>query len=118
MHQYSHHTLLQPFFTFFNPISSVHEQFTRAETENKIYIPKFSTARFQKSFKYQVAKMWYSIPTEIKQLTFHNLKLSMIRNYLKAIVNLPILYYHRNQLASNFFKNNGASSDFNFRVAA
>ena len=50
---------------------------------------KFSTARFQKSFKYQVAKMWCSIPTEIKQLTFHNLKLSMIRNYLKAIVNLP-----------------------------
>ena len=60
-----------------------------AKSENKLYIPKFSTARFEKSFKYQVAKMWYSIPTEIKQLTFHNLKLSMIRNYLKAIVNLP-----------------------------
>ena len=57
MHQYSHHTLPQPFSTFFIPILSVHERFTRAKTENKLYIPKFFTARSQKSFKYQGAEI-------------------------------------------------------------
>ena len=56
MHQYSHHTLLQTFSTSFNHISSVHERFTRAKTENKLYVPKFSRAHSQKSFKYQGAK--------------------------------------------------------------
>ena len=75
MHQYSHHTLPQPFSTFFTPISSVHERFTRAKTENKLYIPKFSTARSQKFFKYQGTKICNLIPIEIKQLTFQKFKI-------------------------------------------
>ena len=74
MQQYSHHTLPQPFSTFFTPISPVHERFTRAKTENKVYFPKFPTACFQKSSKYEGAKIWNSIPIEIRKLTFHKFK--------------------------------------------
>ena len=84
MHQYSHHNLPQPFSTFFTPVSSVHERFSRAKTENKLYIPKFSTARSQKSFKYQGAKIWNSIPTEIKQLTFHKFKIENKKKLLES----------------------------------
>ena len=87
MHQYSHHNLPQPFSTFFTPISSVHERFTRAKTENKLYIPKFSTARSQKSFKYQGAKIWNSIPTEIKQLTFNKFKIEYKKKLLESYFN-------------------------------
>ena len=84
MHQHSHHTLPQPFSTFFTPISSVHERFTRAKTENELYIPKFSTARFQKSFKYQGAKKWNSIPNDFKQLTFHTFKIEYKKKLLES----------------------------------
>ena len=85
MHQYSHHTLPQPFFMFFTPISAEHERFTRAKTENKLYISKFSTARSQKSFKYinELNKMWSSIPIEIRQLST-NLKLSTKKKILES----------------------------------
>ena len=84
MHQYSHHNLPQPFYTFFTPISSVHDRFTRAKTESKLYIPKFSAARSQKSFKYQGAKIRNSIPTEIKQLTFHKFKIEYKKKLLES----------------------------------
>ena len=84
MHQYSHHTLPQSFSTFFTLISSVHKRFTRAKTENELYIPKFSTARSQKSFKYQGAEIWNSIPTEIKQLTFHKFKIEYKKKLLES----------------------------------
>ena len=76
MHQYSHNTLPNHFlYVFFAPIFSVYERFTRAKTENKPYIPKFSLARSQKSFKCQGAKIRNSIPTESRQLTFHKFKI-------------------------------------------
>ena len=84
MHQYSHHTLPKPFFMFFTPIWSVHDQFTRTKTKNKLYIPKFSTARSQNYFKYQGAKIWNSIPTKIRQVTFHKFKIEYKKKLLKS----------------------------------
>ena len=84
MHQYSHYTLPQPFSTFVTFNSSVHERFTKAKTENKLYIPKFSTTRSQKSFKYQEATIWNSIPTEIQQVTFHKFKIEYEKKLLES----------------------------------
>ena len=55
-HQYSHYTLPQSFSTFLTLITSVHERFTGAKIEQKLDIPKFSTARSQISFEYQGAR--------------------------------------------------------------
>ena len=119
MQQYSHHTLPQPFSTFFTPFSPVHERFTRAKTENKVYFPKFSTACFQKSFKYEGAKIWNSILTEIRQLTFHKFKIEYKKkNIWKLLLICHTLYHHHNRWASNFLKNNVALSDCSFRVTA
>ena len=67
-----------------------------------------------------IKELKYGTRSQLKLNNLHstNLTLSTKRNYLKAIVNLPHLYYHYNALASNFLKNNVASSDCNFRVAA
>ena len=52
--------------------------------KTKLYIPKFSTARSQKSFKYQGAKLWNSIPIEIKQLTFHKFRIKYKKKLLES----------------------------------
>ena len=43
-----------------------------------------SIACSQKSFKYQGAKIWNLIPTEIKQLTFHKSKIEFKKKLLES----------------------------------
>ena len=45
------------------------------KSENKLYVPKFSTSRCQKSFKYHGAKIWNSIPFGVRKQPFSNSKL-------------------------------------------
>ena len=59
---------------FFKPLSSVYERSTRTKPENKLYLSKFSTLRCQKSFKYHGAKIWNSIPFEVKKQPFSKFK--------------------------------------------
>ena len=43
-------------------------------TSYEVCIPKFSTSRTQKSFKYQGSKIWNLIPANIRNMTFNKFK--------------------------------------------
>jgi len=48
-------------------------------------LPKFSTSKLQHSFKFQGAKIWNSIPKEIKDLGFYRFKTELIKS-IKTIL--------------------------------
>ena len=67
MHQYSTDS-------FFQNVSDIHGRNTRSSSRNRLYTPKFSTFRTQKSFKYQGSKIWNLTPANIRNMTFNKFK--------------------------------------------
>ena len=51
-----------------------YERCTISKTKQNLYIPKFSTSRYQNSCNYQRSKIWNSITTDLKQKTFKKFK--------------------------------------------
>ena len=49
---------------------------TRNSSKDNLHLPRFSTARTQKPFKYVCAKLWNDILYAIKQLSFYKFKIS------------------------------------------
>ena len=74
MHQYSTDSSPSSFSSFFQNVSDIHGRNTRSSSQNRLYIPKFSTFRTQKSFKYQGSKIWNLIPANIRNMTFNKFK--------------------------------------------
>ena len=70
MYQHFKHALPSCISCFFSPISSMHSRCTRSTTKKNLYIPKFFFSRCQKSIKYQGAKIWSSVPINIRDQNF------------------------------------------------
>jgi len=64
-----------PFENYFTYISQQSNYFTRGVSTGAMQLPKFSTSKLH-SFKFQGAKIWNSIPKEIKDLGFLGSKLN------------------------------------------
>ena len=47
----------------------------RASSELNLYLPRYRTQKLQKTFKYQGAKIWNSVPHNLKKLPFDQVKL-------------------------------------------
>ena len=90
MYQYVHKMLPTHFGNYFTNVFNVHTHSTRNYSSKAISIPRYSTTRSQKSFKYRYvgAKIWNEIPQLIKQLPFNKFK----TEYKKFLLNkyLPI----------------------------
>ena len=68
------------FLNLFTKITHVHSRSTRLATKKySLQIPKFKTAKLQRSFNYQGVKIWNSIPEQVQNLSFCKLK----KNYKK-----------------------------------
>ena len=76
MHKNSRKKLPNRLCCHFTPVKAIHTRTTRlALSELNLYLPKYRTQKLQKSFKYQGAKIWNSVPYELKKLPFHQFKL-------------------------------------------
>ena len=65
MHQYSNKHLPICFTSFFTQTSSIHNQSTRSNIQNDLYLPHLLSSRCQRSIKFQGAKIWNSISSHI-----------------------------------------------------
>ena len=83
MYQYVHKMLPTHFSNYFTNVSNVHTHSTRNYSSKAISIPRYSTTRAQKSFKYIGAKIWNEIPQLFKQLPFNKFK----TEYKKFLLN-------------------------------
>ena len=85
MHQHSTNMLPQNLSTYFKELTSIHHRHTRSKTKKKLYLPKFSTNRCQKSFRYQGVKVWNLLSTELRTQSFRQfkkeLKKLLLENY-------------------------------------
>ena len=70
MHQHSRKVLPDYLSSFFTTTRQIHNRPTRAHSNNTLYLPKFSTSRFQ----FQGTKIWNSIPIELQNQSFHKFK--------------------------------------------
>ena len=70
MHQHLNNALPLSLSSLFNKISTIHSRQTRSNVKNNLYIPKFSTNRCPKLFRYQGTKIWNCIPADIKKQSF------------------------------------------------
>ena len=74
MYQYTHKKLPEHFNNYFTYMSKAHSYSTRNNVTNQIALPRFSTSRSQKSFKFIGAKLWNKISYSIKQLSYPEFK--------------------------------------------
>lgn len=81
MHQYENKKLPIQLQNYFSYTSTIHEHSTRGLTSNSISLPRFSTTRTQRSFKYVGAKIWNNTPNHIKELSFTKFKVEY-KNFL------------------------------------
>ena len=85
MYQHSKQALPPCISSFFSPISSIHSLRTGSTTKKNLYIPKFPFSRRQNSIKYQGAKIWNSVPINIRNQNFNkfksNFKNSLLEKY-------------------------------------
>ena len=65
-------------------LSDTHTNKRLAISELNLYLTRYKTQKLQKSFKYQRAKIWNSVPYEFKKLPFDQLKLKN-KKYLSLI---------------------------------
>ena len=68
-----------------SPKLSLHSCYTQttrlALSEFNLYLPKYRSKKITKSFNYQEAKIWNSVPHELKELPFDQFK-SKYKKYL------------------------------------
>ena len=83
MHQHSHNLLPPDISSLFTDLSTIHSRQTRYQTQKRLYLPKFSTQRCQRSMKLQGTKIWNSFSPELKILSFRKFK-SKFKNQLIA----------------------------------
>ena len=81
MYQHSKQAFPPCISSFFSPIFSIHSRRTRSK--KKLYIPKFSFSRWQKSIKYQGAKIWNSVPINIRDQNFNKFKINFKNSLLE-----------------------------------
>ena len=74
MYQYTHKKLPEHFNNYFTYMSKVHSYSIRNNVTNQIALPRFSTSRSQKSFKFTGAKLWNEMSYSIKQLSYPKFK--------------------------------------------
>ena len=72
------------FTEFFKSLNAVRERSSRSKSENKLYLPIFSALRCQKSFKYYGAKIWNSIPFEVRKQPFSKFKANFKKSFLES----------------------------------
>ena len=76
MHKNSRKKLPNRLNCHFTPVKAIHTRTTRlALSELNLYLPRYRTQKLQKSFKYQGAKIWNSVPYEFKKLPFDQFEL-------------------------------------------
>ena len=81
-HQHFNNALPLSLSSLFNKISIIHSRQTRSNVKDNLYLPKSSTNRCQKSFRYQGTKIWNSIPAAIKKQSFAK----FIKNYKNLLL--------------------------------
>ena len=69
-HQHSWHVLPSALNSLFLNVSNVHHQLPQLKSQQKLYIPKFSTNRCQ----HQETKIWNSIPLNLRNQSFSKFK--------------------------------------------
>ena len=87
-------------------MSKVHSYSTRNNVTNQIALPRFSTSRSQKSFKFIGAKLWNEISYSIKQLSYPKFKteykIFLLSKYVdKKKLSIVKLCHH---LTSNYYQ--------------
>ena len=86
MHQYSNKHLPLCFTSFFTQTSSIHNRSTRSNMRNDLYLPHFLSSQCQRSIKYQGAKIWNSISSNIRNQSFHtfkrDIKIQLLNSYI------------------------------------
>ena len=81
MHQHSKQLLPSGLLSCFNSLTAIHDRHTRSKTQNNLYLPKYSTNRCQKSFKFQGAKVWNCLSSELKTLFYSRFKTLQKTNF-------------------------------------
>ena len=84
MHQHSKQLLPSGLLSCFNSLTPIHDRHTRPKTQNNLYLPKYSTNRCQKSFKFQGAKVWNSLSSELKTLSYSRFKTLLKNKFLES----------------------------------
>ena len=70
----------------FKKVSAEHSHSTRQA--NAIHIPRFSTAKYQRPFKYIGTKIWNNIPQELKDYPYSKFKLPYKKQLIQKYVSL------------------------------
>ena len=87
MFQFSKKTLLVCFSSLFTYTSAIHNRSTRSQSLNNLYLPNYSTRRCQRCICFQGTKIWNSISSEIKILSYNRFKIclkkQLLANYIK-----------------------------------
>ena len=75
MHKNSRKKLPNRLNCHFTPVGTIHARTTRIALPGlNLYLPRYRTQKLQKSFKYQGAKIWNSVPYKLKKLPFDQIK--------------------------------------------
>jgi len=96
VYQWFHKLPLSCFADYFKPISSVHPYCTRQSNNDNLFLNQVQTTQYGlRSLCFSGAKLWNSLPLDIKQITSfsrlrQNVKNSMIDRYNKDTDNYLI----------------------------
>ena len=66
MHKFSNNKLLSSFSKYFLKSKEMHELGTRQNVSSNFNVPRYNTARLQRSIKYRGVKIWQSLSSEIR----------------------------------------------------
>ena len=76
MHQFTRNKQPSRFRDYFSHPSDIHTHSTRPSSTKNISLPRFSSAKTQRSIKYIGAKIWNNIPLDLKQLPHNKFEFS------------------------------------------
>ena len=76
MHQFTQNKLPSRFHHYFSHPSDIHTHSTRHSSTKNISLPRFSSAKTQRSINYMGAKIWNNIPLDLKQILCNKFKFS------------------------------------------
>ena len=86
MFKYKSNTLPLNLTNLFQNLDKIHNKGTRSISHGNYFLPQYTTTRLQRSIKYQGAKLWNTIPPEIRKSTSiaifkKRLKLFLLEKY-------------------------------------
>ena len=77
MFKFENHMLPYCFYNYYDKINSVHQHLTRYSTDGNFFLHSVTKQSGKQRLQYIGAKLWSTVPSDIKKLSFN----SFIKNY-------------------------------------